>query len=1079
MLALGALQTTAFAQDDGNDVAAQDQGVAQIQPSDDAQDDDSDERILVTGSRLARSEFTSPQPVQIISGQVAREIGLLDVSEILSATPQVTGTQIDQTFNGFVLDNGPGSQQVNFRGLGAGRTLVLVNSKRLAPAGVGGAPTTPDISLIPRIMIDRIENLLDGASSVYGSDAVAGVSNVILRSDFDGLEFEANYAQPFESGGEQMTIAGSWGVTSDNGFIGFGAEFTRREDLSNGDREFLNCNENLEIGQSGEIRSLDISNEPGVSFSPCKFAFFNRISLQDGVFGNLYRSPDGEFTNVGIPGYIESGLNPAFNAFNPTIDPVSGVVDSDGDGLQDVDFFDPSIFYAGSPQDLRSDFLPEDERLSLYTYGEYDIDILGGTTVYFEASYNNRQTYIERDPQFVSPVVPAGNPFNPCNPFTNPDGVDCYLFFNLGPGALPPPDVAPQVRIQGVRDFQDIDISQTRVVGGFKGDLGFLDSVGPLNGWSYDIYAMHSRSSGQQLNNGILNDRLILSLETSQRLEDGSVVCGVDIDGDGLPDSGQLPTGQTLEPCVPVNLFSPEKFGPEGGVFTEEEFDYLVANRLFNTVFEQSIVSGFVSGEVFELPWNGAPVQAGLGFEYRQDDLESSPDFISEKGQEFNFFEDPGASGRRDLYEVFMETAFTPLQGLPLAEELSIEAAARWTEESTYGSAWTYSVKGLYRPTDWLLARGTFGTSFRAPNAREQFLNETSGFIGVTDPCIVPDAARIPGQNLGDPETYDPTGDSRSQDTLNLCVGQGVDPTSLGLDPFQDQTITIETTDGGSQQLQPEESESFTAGLVFEPFLALNSSGLGGSWSDDIGLQLSATYYDIEVTDSIQELSNQGIINECLSLDGGTTCGRITRDNDGLINLIDSSPVNIGRITSVGWDFNSLFEYDAIPIFGQNFDLSVDVAATLLLEQQFEQLGQIDDNAGETESPDWVGRVNVFVDWEDVRFNWFTRYIQGGEEPETAFGAGPTCTPSPTNPAAPAINEQCRDVYFTNDYWLHNTSVTYSHDTWVFNMGVRNVFNREPELVDTGGVFGVRNVPIGVGYDVLGRTAFVNVSKRF
>ena len=118
------------------------------------------EEVVVTGSRIRRDEFSSAAPVQIIDGASSREIGLIDTAALLQSSTQATGQQVDGTFTAFVLDNGPGSAQVNLRGLGADRVLLLLNSRRLAPGGVGGAPSTPDISTIPNIMIDRIELLL-------------------------------------------------------------------------------------------------------------------------------------------------------------------------------------------------------------------------------------------------------------------------------------------------------------------------------------------------------------------------------------------------------------------------------------------------------------------------------------------------------------------------------------------------------------------------------------------------------------------------------------------------------------------------------------------------------------------------------------------------------------------------------------------------------------------------------------------------------------------------------------------------------------------------------------------------------
>ena len=187
------------------------------------------DEIVVTGSRIRRDEFTSAAPVQIIDGQVSRELGLIDTAALLQSATQATGTQIDSTFTAFVVDNGPGAAQINLRGLGVQRVLVLLNSRRVAPGGVGGAPTSPDISTIPNVMIDRIELLLDGASSIYGSDAVAGVANVIMRKDFEGFEFEGIFEETDHTGGGEKTMGLAWGRTADNWTLGLAAEVYDRQ----------------------------------------------------------------------------------------------------------------------------------------------------------------------------------------------------------------------------------------------------------------------------------------------------------------------------------------------------------------------------------------------------------------------------------------------------------------------------------------------------------------------------------------------------------------------------------------------------------------------------------------------------------------------------------------------------------------------------------------------------------------------------------------------------------------------------------------------------------------------------------
>ena len=160
-----------------------------------------DELVVVTGSRLKRDTYSSIAPLQIITAEVSREAGLLDAGDILRESTATAGNQVDLTFQGYVLDNGPGATEVSLRGLGGNRTLLLINGRRMAPSGIEGAPVSPDAGLIPGSLVGQYDLLLDGASSVYGSDAIGGVANIILRNDFDGFEIDVSPTIPkYENG---------------------------------------------------------------------------------------------------------------------------------------------------------------------------------------------------------------------------------------------------------------------------------------------------------------------------------------------------------------------------------------------------------------------------------------------------------------------------------------------------------------------------------------------------------------------------------------------------------------------------------------------------------------------------------------------------------------------------------------------------------------------------------------------------------------------------------------------------------------------------------------------------------------
>jgi len=217
------------------------QDAEEIEEIEEAEDSNaSDDKIVITGSRIRRDSFSSTAPLQVIDSASIQDAGLISLEDVLVQNPVFTGTQLDLQFNNnFVSDAGPGGAAANLRGLGADRTLVLVNGRRYAPAGIEGAPAFPDISLIPVSMISSIDILLDGASSVYGSDAIAGVINVNLLNEFEGFRIQGTLAEPFETGGQQSRVSFVVGDVGAKGSFTLGAEIEWREGLNGCDRDWM------------------------------------------------------------------------------------------------------------------------------------------------------------------------------------------------------------------------------------------------------------------------------------------------------------------------------------------------------------------------------------------------------------------------------------------------------------------------------------------------------------------------------------------------------------------------------------------------------------------------------------------------------------------------------------------------------------------------------------------------------------------------------------------------------------------------------------------------------------------------
>ena len=962
--------------------------------------------ITVTGSRIVRDTYSSISPLQVLTTENQQAVGAFDPAQILQRSEAAAGTQIDATFQGFVLDNGPGSQTINLRGLGADRTLVLVNGRRFAPGGVEGAPTQPSINLIPSSLVDRYDLLLDGASSVYGSDAVAGVANIVLRKDFDGLELQANGNVNPEGGGDDYIISAAWGFNTDRAVFGIGAEYAFRDEVTLRDRDFLSgCNTHREVDQNGNIRTVGVADNaivqarsPGISVreDECKVqGISGRVFVPFTRVGSVYFPANGNIANI-------PGLNFGDNTALGNVD-----LDVNNDGIRDVDFQNVNANAAN----LDQTFISEQELFNVFAYGEYTFPGEANITPFFEAQFTRAEIRLPNTgiPQLF-PSVPGGNPFNPCN--IDAGGADCRAadnafqqvanpnIFDEGSGVMPLSTgfslpVTPIFNIMGDRNNVDIAQEQYRGVLGVRGDLPFIGST-----WTFEVAGVYSRAEGSSLRDGVREDRLALAIGLDPTFDyDGDGV--VDNNGDGIADDynqgvdffagdpgtiapcdvsalanpGLAPPG-LADGCVPVDLFNDSVLGaPIGDFASQAERDYLFGVRSFDTSYEQILINGFVTGDLFDLP--AGPVGVVVGGEWREDSIDSTPNFVASNGLFFGFFNDSGAVGSAWIRELFGEIDVPLIAGETLVEELNINLSGRITEQEFYGSNGTYSLKAGWRPVTPLLLKFAYGTSFRAPNLRENFLQGQTGFANLFDPCAVPDDA-FDGQ-LG----YQANLDFRDPQVLANCIREGRDPTRVGIDAeglntFQ--TPSVEIGSGGTLEIDPETSTSITTGFAFEE-----------NFPSGFDFSFNFNYYDIQIRNAIVEPGSQFIVNDCFAREDGTRspfCDRITVSENPsdrfLISDVFQGFINFNEEAVRGIDLNATFGKD-VTIGDQVFDVSLNMRANHLIERSIlfvNSNGDIEeeDFAGEFAFPSWTGRATLFVDWKDFRFTWQTRYVGDVEQ---------------------------------------------------------------------------------------------------
>jgi len=1089
-----------------------------------------DGAIVVTGSRIKRDTYSSISPLQVLTTEAEQEAGLFDPTSILQRSESAAGVQIDATFQGFVLNNGPGSTTLDLRGLGADRTLLLINGRRLAPAGVEGAPTAPSLNLLPSTLIERYDLLLDGASSVYGSDAVAGVGNVILRKDFDGLELTAFGNVNPQGGGDDYTIGGAWGFNTDRGFFGIGAEYDYRDTIRLSDRDFFRgCTTQLDITNTGEIRRLGIDQQANAladsggaittSTSECIQSGFNgRIIIPFTNVGSVYFDEttfNGQAGNSGIPGFSESFIN-------------GSPVDFDGDGVRDIDFLNEQNLNGANPEQT---FLSEQKRYNILAYGEYTFPGAANITPFFEAMYTRAD--ISGDNEFfaqIFPYVPDNNVFNPCN--TNVSGVDCRSDTNFGAiSGFGPISVRPVFAIEGDRNNTDVTLEQYRGVLGVRGDLPFISPS-----WSFESSFVYSYADGTSNVRGIREDKLAFALGIDPTMDfDGDGV--VDNDGDGIADDYN--SGQTIgnsfiaqvtgglpaitpcdasalanpnaalpdltQGCVPVNLFAPSVLNSAQGDFaTQAERDYVFGDRSFVTTYEQIVWNAFATGDLFNLP--AGPVSAVVGVEYRRDEINSVANAVASNGLFFGFFADSGASGSKEIKEAFGEIDIPLEAGKPWVRELNLNLSGRATDEEFYGTNFTYSVKAGWRPIDPLLLKFSYGTSFRAPNLRENFLGSQTGFQTLFDPCAVPDDAFDTATG-----TYDPTGDRRDARTLENCRREGRDPTTAGLqiDPTTGQalaptqTTSVEVARGGSLDIDPETSRSLTTGFAFE-------ETFGDGWD----VALGANYYDIKVKDSIVSPSSQFIINDCYTREDGqrsTFCDRISVSGTGtmLVSDVFAGFINLNEESVRGLDLNATFGKE-VTLFNTLVDFGLNVRANHLIERSSLFVNdngdrETDEDQGEVGFQDWTGRATFTADIDRWRLSYNIRYIGGfgqdadliddfsdvfgfdeqgqfiGQTGSTCLGGGSRDANDVPNGVVAGDGVFCRPVGFADEQFLHTASIRYRAERFNILIGVSNIFDTAPPQVSpfAAGITDISNTVLGAGYDYNGREVFARVSFEF
>ncbi|WKL55996.1 TonB-dependent receptor [Asticcacaulis sp. ZE23SCel15] len=646
--------------------------------------------VVITGSRIKGKEYTSASPVTVITSERSTAAGLISASEILQSTGAAASSgQINNTFTGFVVGGGGGINTVSLRGLGAQRSLVLINGRRMPPAGVGGTVGPVDLNTIPSAFVSRYEILKDGASSIYGSDAVAGVVNVITRANYEGFNLEGTTNITEQGGGETYQLSGMWGKSFDKGHFAVSAEAYEQKALVAGDRDSFACpTDNFYYGDD-RADAIDPTTGNYKCYTHGIEGYVGTYLPSDvfglSFFGSRAISP-GSTTN-GVPGW----------AFIP---------------------YEARSF--NDPRGLSATILSPVKRFTLFAQGEYRPDWLGGAELYSELMYTKREFEQVAWAQFFPYYheQSSANPFSvgtvAANPILECDTIEEFFgpgttcnetFAELGyPGLVANPIVLYESQ-------REQDVETYRLLGGVRGDWGK---------WSYDAYLSHSKSKGDYSQTAIYNDRVDYGTGTNQLTL-------------GLMPGGVCGTGAPAG-CVPLDLFNQAAL--EDGQFSQAVLDYYFTRDAGSTEYTQTIMEASMTGDLFELP--AGPLGSAFGISIRKDEIDDTPGPLSIAQNIWGSTTAGVTRGDDTLSEVYGELEAPVFRNLPFIKDFKVNLSARYSNYDSVGSDTTYKVGMNWVVDDTLRIRATHGTSFRAPALYELYLNDQTSFLAQSqvDPCI-------------------------------------------------------------------------------------------------------------------------------------------------------------------------------------------------------------------------------------------------------------------------------------------------------------------------------------------------------
>jgi outer membrane receptor protein involved in Fe transport len=1008
--------------------------------------------IIVTGSRIPQPNLESSAPVTVISAQDIKLQGTTKVEDLLNSLPGVFASQASTLANG-----ADGTASVDLRGLGTSRTLSLVNGRRLLPGDP--SPTSgsaADINIIPASVLKRVEVLTGGASSTYGADAVAGVVNFIMDTDFEGIRFDGQYSF-FQHNNRSKLLPPLLDARAGAGFAGFGYPDGNVADGGTFDGT-VSFGTKFGDGRGHAVVYFGYRKAKPILQSRRDYS---ACTVQNGLTGTPQCG--GSLTNTaGTAVLFDTALNTASSTVYTFLP---------GGGFENT-----TTRYNFAPT---NHFQRPDERYTAGLFANYEIN-------------DSIKPYVEfmfMDDRTVAQIAPSGNFGNTLT--TNCDNplmsqrqhdVICGLpgetdnlingFIGTFPTAVgapynPDPGAAPinfidsqgnsynqaflQVlrrNVEGGPRRSDLQHTNYRAVLGTKGDLS--------SAWSYDAYYQYGRSNYSQIySNEFSVARLnrAMNVVTDNRAGSttfGQAVCRSVIDGSDPA-------------CVPYNVFA-----GAGGV-SPAAIAYLSATGFQKGMTSEQVANvsftGLLGEYGFQTPWSNDGVGVNIGAEWRKESLELQTDNAFSTG---DLTGQGGATlpikGNFRVYDVFAE-AQIPLVQDNFIYDLSINAGYRksWYKTSASRSydTDTYKVGLDFAPIRDIRFRATYNRAVRAPNIQELFATPTVGLNGTEDPCA--------GHTIAATEYG--------------CIAQGL---AAGTGTTANPAAQYNGLIGGNADLTPEKATTKTIGIVFQPTFLRRFA-------------LTVDYFDIKVASAIRSFGQDAILAHCVATATATftpeSCDLVNRDPAGSLWLtpggyVSDLPNNVGMLQTKGIEVNGSYTMDV----GNMGTLSASFIGTYLDKYRVDNgltapydcaglYGPTCSVGGTTDSgapiPKW--RHKARLTWQmpngiGISLQW--RHI-GKVRAETTTDNETLNGEFNYNPGLTLKAQNYIDLA---------TTVAIG-DNYNFRLGVNNLFDKQPPLVTSGNAnrSGSSLCPTGpcngntypATYDALGRYIYAGVTLNF